>query len=128
MEHSTEFLTSGGEVVAGKARRRWPDEVKARIVAETLDEGASVRAVAWRYDLNPNHLSGWRRQAREGKLVLPAPSESQVFAPLAVGDEPDKVAGDGRIEITVGTMTVRVPATMAAGRVAEIAAALREAA
>ena len=128
MEPSTEFLASGGEVVSGKGRRRWPDEVKARIVAETLDEGASVREVAWRYGLNPNHLSGWRRQAREGKLVLPAPSESQMFAPLAVGDGPDAVADDGRIEITVGSMTVRVPATTAAGRVAEIAAALRAAA
>ena len=48
--------------------RVWPEEVKARIVAETFEEGATVSGVARRHGLSRTQLSGWRRMARDGLL------------------------------------------------------------
>jgi transposase len=55
-----------------RGKRRWPDEVKARIVVESLQPGAPVVDVAGRYDILPHHLSDWRHHARRGLLALPS--------------------------------------------------------
>ena len=39
MESGIEVLPVGGR---GRRNRKWPDDVKARVVAETLKPGASV--------------------------------------------------------------------------------------
>ena len=107
-------------------RRRWPDDVKARIVAETLEEGATVRGVAQSYGVHPNQLTGWRRLAREGGLVLPAAAVE--FAPLVVQAEESCVAGAGgalsHLEVVLDRVTVRLDAAVPAGRLAEIVSAL----
>ena len=108
-------------------RRQWPSELKARIVAETLEPGATVRAVARRYDVHETQLSCWRRLAREGGLVLPAAEVA--FAPLVVEAEESSVAGaaGARLEVVLDRVTVRLDAGTPAGRLAEIVSALNAA-
>ncbi len=119
------------EVMEGPTgRRRWPDEVKARIVAETFAPGVRVADVARRHGLRPAHLSSWRRLARQGKIVLPV-DDGPVFAPLlleeAVSAPSSCEQREGSIALEVGQVTVRLPVDSAADRIASIAAALRAA-
>jgi len=106
--------------------RRWPDAVKARIVAETLVEGNTVKAVAERYDVVPSHVSDWRRKAREGKLVLPS-LDGVDFAPVVVAAPLPQVSTpplDQKIELIKGDVTIRLAGSTPALRVAELVAAL----
>jgi transposase-like protein len=71
------------EILGGRERRRrWGVEEKLRIVAETREAGACVRAVAARHDVYPSLLHYWRRQVREGRLVA-APAARFVPVRLA---------------------------------------------
>ncbi|SEO13424.1 transposase [Pseudorhodobacter antarcticus] len=127
MERSTEFLSDIDMVVGPRGHRRWPDAVKAQIVAETLVEGATVGAVARRYDMRANHLSEWRRMAREGKLVLPAVTEEPKFAALVVRDDVETTPDPeprSPLDLIFGAVTVRLDAGTSAARIAEIARAL----
>ena len=66
-------------------RRRWSDGEKARIVAETLAPGAVVAQIARRYDVRAQQIHGWRKDAREGRLVLPI-DRALTFAPVVVDE------------------------------------------
>jgi transposase len=125
------FLKSLGVEIYASGHRRWPDEVKAQAVAETLQPGATVNDVAARFGIQPNQLSGWRRLAKDGALVLPADGEvhEAVFAPLVVCDvevpAPTRAAG-GEVRIVVGDVALHLDAETSAGRIAEILRALAE--
>ena len=118
--------------------RRWPDDVKARIVAESFQPGARVADVARSHDLAAHQLSDWRRQAREGRLVLPADAMAVVasdalpaFVPVSVEPEGADPSTDtnrtgGVITIEIGNdLVLRVPGDVPAERAAAVALALR---
>lgn len=127
MEATSEFLARIPRGADGK--RRWPLELKARIVAETLIEGATVSGVAKRYDLIPSSVSDWRRMARTGKLVLPN-LEGMDFVPVQI-EEPKAlevvcppIIASGSLDVIKGDVTVRLAADTPVARISEIAAAL----
>jgi transposase len=135
MATTDEFLRDYGVDIRTNGQRRWPDEVKARIVAETLEPGATVNEVARRYGLRANHLSEWRGRARRGKLVLPAVPEddSLCFAPVVLSgprapvsreDLPKKPASPKPIEIVTAAVTIRLDGDIDTDRLAEIVRAL----
>jgi len=132
VEDTQEFFHSGGAGSFVAGRRRWPDELTAQIVAETPEPRATVRGVAARHRLRANRLSEWRRLAKDGKLVLPAPEGPRGFAPLVLCDDghPDappeatSTAGAPLIEIAVGDVTIRLDAGTSAARIAEIVRAV----
>ena len=138
MATMVEVLRDYGVEIRANGQKRWPDEVKAQIVAETLKPGVTVNAVAARYGLRANHLSEWRSRARDGRLVLPAiEDDGFCFAPVVVSDDgdahvpavaerPAKPDGlpSGSIEIVLGRVTIRLEGATAAARIAEIVQAV----
>jgi len=86
---------SNGGASGGPRRRRWTAAQKRRLVAETLEPGASVSLVARRHDVNANLLFTWRRQARRGvlgdELPVAAGDESLPLIPIEV-----TASGEGR--------------------------------
>ena len=131
------FLRSLGVEIYASGQRRWPDEVKAQAVAETLRPGARVNEVAARFGIQPNQLSAWRRMAKDGDLVLPADErdgDETVFAPLVLCDaeplsaEVDGSAADkpvaGEVRISVGDVALHLDANTPVVRIAEIVRAL----
>ncbi len=110
-----------------RRNRKWPDELKAEIVAETLRPGATVNEVAARHGLQANQVSAWRRMARDGRLVLPAPEDAMEFVSLMVAT-PEPVSepplAGGSVEIAVGAVTVRLEPGASPERIAAVVRAL----
>ncbi len=125
METTSEVLPVGGR---GCRNRKWPDELKARIVAETLLPGSTVSAVALRHGVPANHLSSWRMLARTVWLVLPAPKDPAEFASLIVGSVDDaplgKTGAEDRPEIVMGVVVIRLGAGASAERIVSVVCGL----
>lgn len=107
-------------------RRRWPDDLKARIVAESFQPGVRVCDVAAKYGLIARHLSGWRGQARKGELVMPV-DMSPAFVPLVIEPLADASADTGVIRVEICGAVLHVMPDCSPERVAALAAALRKA-
>ena len=112
-DHSDDIrrLSPRIEVYAGAGRKRWPDDLKAQIAAESLEPGAIVTDVARRHGCRPQQVHDWRRRARLGQLVLPASADKLSFVPvvsesaLPAAAEP---SGSPESSITVELLGARV--------------------
>lgn len=123
-----------------RRRRSWSTSEKRRIVAETLEPGASVSIVARRHDVNANQVFTWRRQLRAG--LLGGEEASNGFMPVLVGadgpsceqpaesgrsdgDGPRAEPPTGRMEIALsGGRRVIVDKTVNAAALARVIAVL----
>lgn len=75
------------EVINGAGgRRRRSMDVKARIIAETLEPNAIISEVARRYGLRPQRVLTWRHEAR--KQTASVQPESPAFVPAVVTAAP----------------------------------------
>jgi transposase len=123
------------EVFTGAGRRRrWSDEAKAQIVAESYS--TSVGEAADRHGLCKTQLFTWRRDARQPLALVPPP----LFTPVVVEAAPtpapaerrpvrrkSRRSGEGGIELEIDGVTVRVDRGAEAKTVAAIIRALKAA-
>jgi transposase len=107
VDHIVETSRPRGRVevqVGTGRRRRWSDEAKGRIVAESYAPGAVVSEVARRHDIAAQHLFAWRKAARTGLLSLPA-DEAALFVPVVTELRHDGMmsgaSGQGCAAITI---------------------------
>ena len=88
-------MTNGRvEVITSvERRRRWSLAEKQRLMAASLEPGASVSSIAREAGIHPSQLYGWRRQLRARQGIG--------FAPVRIAPEvaPAGLADRGAIEI-----------------------------
>jgi transposase len=85
-------------ITSVERRRRWSRAEKERLVAASLEPGASVSSIAREAGIHASQLYGWRRQMR----VRPGSQEVEVgFAPVRIASEigPSTPTGLGAIDI-----------------------------
>ena len=107
-----EMLTGPGR------RRRWSLEDKARVVVESFAPGARPSEVARRWQICPQQVFAWRREARMGLLALPSEvaasfSADPGFVPIPAEPAlppaaPAPVSSSPAIEVEVAVAVVRV--------------------
>lgn len=132
-ERVTEDATAASVATGANGARVWPEAVKARIVAETLEEGATVAGVARRHGLSRTQLSGWRRMARDGLLgpVGGAGDDPLGLVPVTVSAASERngeasVPAVG-IAIEIADIRVVVPPDFDAGHLSRILVCVRDA-
>ena len=118
------------EVLTGPRRRRdWSEDGKARAVSESCAPGAVISEVARRWQVSPQQLFTWRRQARAAALEAPAagalsfvPLVGDAVAPLSpAGAEAERAA----IEVEIAGAVVRVVPGVEDGLLTRVLRAVR---
>lgn len=95
----------------GHARRRkvraHPEELKAQVLAQCEEPGASVARVAREHGLNANLVHTWRRQQREPAQATQAPTGEFMALALPQPASP-ACTGDIRVELRRAGTTITV--------------------
>ncbi len=108
-------------IPAGRGRRNWTPEAKARIISESMQLRANVADIARRNDMLPQQLYAWRREARERMEA----GEQPAFVPAVIA-EPAKLQGScAEIRIDVGGLTIRVPDGVSADHIERVLLAVQ---
>jgi transposase len=121
------------EVLTGPGRRRrWSDDQKARIVAETLEPGARVAEVARRWQICSQQVFSWRRAAHRSVTAQPSKSTEAIspcFVPIITGSVSTATIAPAVtpvIEIRLAGAVVRVvPGTDDAAHLTAVLRAIR---
>ena len=114
----------------GAPRRRHGQALKAQVLTECREPGASVAAVALAHGLNANLVHKWRRGAAAISQATTRPTPvadpgAGVFVPLQLPQPPAaRTSSDIRIELRRGAMSIAVSWPTEAA--AECAAWMRE--
>lgn len=82
-------------ITSVERRRRWSTAEKERLVAASLEPGASVSAVAREAGIHASQLYGWRRQL----LRRSQPAASFAAVRIAAGPAPTGLPAPGLIEV-----------------------------
>lgn len=112
------------EVITGpERRRRWSEEQKRVIVAASLAPGAVISEVARRADVGAGQIYRWRKELCAvangfAQVLIAAPG-----VPTATAKEPSSAA-EPAIEVEIGKVRVRIPASVSAELAAAVVKAL----
>lgn len=97
--HMIEAVPERLEGAPRQFRRRWSDDFKERAVAEAMEPGANVSAIARRIGIHPSQLFGWRRDARA--------EQGGSSVPAAVEADSGPVCAQAVIEVVIGDVIIR---------------------
>lgn len=112
-------------IASPQGKRNWTPEARARIIAESLEPGVNVSAVARRHGIYPQQLYTWRRGLRER-------AEAMSFVPAMVDRENAGVLSgvaapstSGQIVIETGGLSIRIPPDVSADHIERVLLAVR---
>jgi transposase len=124
------------DMMPTEPRRTWQErspELKAKVLAECEQPGASVAQVALAHGVNANLVHGWRKLERERRLAASqvldavkvasaAPTQAASFVPVTV----EETVSEATIELEIrrGPLTMKLTCPMTAA--AQCAAWARE--